>query len=539
MSTIYKETEYQMVDLGDKKILLSIEEQFDIGTQTDLDGDLSGTNVVIYAQDLLLSKKLKAKSIGIYAHNIATVSQSSPIGVGNQNHSVVFAADEDLLVHEGKQLELFDFNNERYLSLTSVTSHQGSVVLEEKIANGIKNIDLTRFMFAHPTQCSMLLQKAQLLYREGDPVVNKKDLDQAIVLFTRLRNLLQVFHDLKLSDNLQDNPPLAKLYAEHEASIGAVDSIATFKNIYNTANDLLGQIKKGSDYYGNSYNYVPLASKEFYQKILDEQIENFRYIETDYFQFIDAERKEEDRLNNLRNAISHLNYVSTNANNDIDSLKARALSTEVEIKNLESQFQAKRDLVNKRLEEFKEKLESSFNLDIKSLLSSLTTLAFLKESPAIGFLNAGADIGYNIYEGATTVKNDEGITVQKDYLINKVEVFQGDISSKNLDEQSKKLDDGSIKLDDPGANKLIVEEKEINKFLSDFYVKFPAPTKMLKNAFQDYTNLVLARNNKVVYYNAIITLIIKNHNIIKDCDQKKALLDEENLRLYKPSLPCF
>ncbi len=388
------------------------------------------------------------------------------------------------------------------------------------------------FCFAHPTQCSMLLQKAQFLYREADPVDNREALEQTIDLLNRLVNRTKIF------SNLQEDSALAEVYKANEKNIGAINSVGIFKNIYKTADSLLGQIRNGDDYYGNSYNFVPLASFSFYSKILDKQINDFGVIENTFLHFFNVNCEEQERLQDLRAARSYLKQIKQEADSQIKSLKARVENTAKEIAALQNQYEAKKEIVKQKMEEFKDAMESSWYFDLKSLFSSLTTLAFLGASTT-GWVIAGSEISYSIYEGAKQVTDDRGVPVQKDYLVSKIKAVEGDLDSKSLSEQYKKLDDGTIEIDDPGANKLIAEQNKVNSFLEDFYMKFPDKTKALKDAFQDYVNLILTRNNKIIYYNSMITLIIKDNCTIKASQQKREILNEENLRQYQPILSAF
>ena len=528
---LFDNTNYQIVDLGDKRVILSTNASFEIGDGTILGAKFSDKEIVIYAENVILSKELKAKSIFVSSFTI-TLSKKLESNKEYDNNTVFLQSDEDLGLKNKELLRLFDYNNNRNISITADSLPGNFIKIEEKIEVGAGNLDLSGFMFLHPVQCTMLLQKAQMLYRESDPISNKDPLDQAIIYLKRLRDRTKVFKDLK------DDSVLAKLYKDNEKNIGAINSIATFKDVYKTADSLIGQISTGSDYYGNSYNYVPLASFDFYQKILNKQITNFGSIEKTFLNFFNANKKAKEKQQDLKEAKTLLNSIISDADSQIQDLKPRIQDTEIEIAGLQSQFKEKQAALKVTIENFKDAVERSFYLDIKSLFSSLTTLAFLSESPA-GWILAGGEIGYDIAEDAQSVENDHGVAINKDYLVQVLKSFEGNLSSESLGEQYKKLGDGTIEVDDPGANKLIAEEQKVEKFLGDFYSKFKSTVEDLENAFKGYVALVLARNNKIVYYNAMVTMIIKNHNIIQESKNKIVILNEQNLKDYQPDLPAF
>ena len=325
---------------------------------------------------------------------------------------------------------------------------------------------------------------------------------------------------------------------ENEHSIGAVNSLETFRDVYRTADDLIGQITKGFDYYGNNHNYVPLSSLKHHRDILDKQIDNFESIESTFLKFSNKETEEKERLDALRDSRHHFKTASDEAEQTISLLKEIAQKTEKNIDDFQNQFEPQKNLVHRRIESFKHNIENSVVFDLHSLLGSLTTLAFL-QNPA-GIAIAGTEIVYDISENYQKIEDDRGYRVKKDYLLSKMQKLEGDIVSvSDLSEKTKKLNNGKIQIDKPGSNKLIVEEKNLSDFLDQFSYKFPETSESLKQAFMDYVNLVLARNEKIVYYNNVITLIIKNYNTIENLNRERSILNEENLKRYSPSLPAF
>ena len=211
-NVMYQETEYQTIDLGNNKIILSIKDDLDIGKMTDLGEDFSKDNIIIYANNIILSKQLKAASVRVFANKIITISKTTKEHINNKKNMVLLV-DEDIKLPTNPILELFDYSNEKYFSIKATSCKDGLLSFAEQCNSGLVNINLEHFMFAHPTQCSMLLQKAQLLYREADPVENKAALDQAIVFLSYLRDLTKIFADL------QDTAPLVKLYNDNHSQI--------------------------------------------------------------------------------------------------------------------------------------------------------------------------------------------------------------------------------------------------------------------------------------------------------------------------------
>ncbi len=533
---LYSDNEYQFLDLGSRKIILSILDDLGIGKSTDLGDDFSETELCIFAESVTVSRDLKTRSFEVFAHDITAVTSQTDKPEqqdGNNQHNMFFATKKPAFLDGKKILQWFDWNNEKYISITASTIPDTDLLcLEETVQTGMKNINLSKTMFAHPTQCSMLLEKAQLLYREGDPNDNSEALQNANILLQRLKDRTEIFGDLA------DDSPLVKLYQANEGMIGAVDSIDTFRSINKRASSLLAQIKSGYDYYGNSYKYVPLASFSFYQKILNDQIEDYKNVEATFMDFFNAERSEEERLSDLRKSRSSLEQIIRNSDTQIELLKGRIEDTVKEIDQLQIQAKEKEEILEQKMKAFEHAIEEGFYLDIKSIFSSLTTLAFLSDNP-FGWILAGGEISYNLYEGSQSVEDDTGMPVKKEYILQQLKCIDEDLDTdpaefpKQLDKQ---FDDDKLQ----DSNKmLIAKEDQLNACLKKFYGKFPKETKELEAAFEDYANIVLARNNKIVTYNAMISLILKNRALIQDSEQKLELLNEDNLKSYQPNLPAF
>jgi archaellum component FlaC len=530
INSLYNDTEYKLFETGNKKIILSTLDTLSIGEGSVLGSDFSSYDVIIFAENVVLSKSLQAKSFYVSAHSIITVDKYDLQNFSSKS-SVYLQNYENLNYKNRNLMKLLDYSNQRYVSLEASSISNNIIRIDEQIQLGSKAINSNNFFAFHPVQCSMLLQKAKFLYRESDPIENKDALDQSIIILNRLREKLEPFKEI------DDDSELAKFYKSNEASFAALSSIASLKSIFNSANDLLGQIKHGSDYYGNSYNYVPLASFDFYKNILDGQINSFGSIEESFLVFTNTSEEESKRIDELKKSRASISRIESEADNQIQDLKIRIKDAESQINDLQSKFSQKKQQVIDSLKSLEHEIERSFYLDIKSLLSSLTTLAFLSESPA-GWAIAGSEIAYDISQGVNSVENEQGIAINKNYLVRQLKGFEGDLTSGGLDEESKKLNTGIIELDDPGANKLLVTQKQLYSFLDQFYSKFSS-IKDFENLFSEYVNLVLERNNKVVYYNAMVTIVIKNNNIIKDAKLKIDSINDKNLDLYKPDLPAF
>ena len=186
--------------------------------------------------------------------------------------------------------------------------------------------------------------------------------------------------------------------------------------------------------------------------------------------------------------------------------------------------------INEGLENFKDKLRG-FDFDIGNFVEAASMIAFAPENPAMWGIQAA-----NVeYQGGTEVKNDQGVPVNKDYIVHRIDTIEGDL--KIISESAKVEDDGSITVAKPGDDKLIADKSTLDAMLDQFYNKFPGEVQTLKNAIQQYVNLVIERNNMVMQYNACVSLLSGKYTQYVDYERKLASLNDKVLE-QNPDLPA-
>jgi len=193
----------------------------------------------------------------------------------------------------------------------------------------------------------------------------------------------------------------------------------------------------------------------------------------------------------------------------------------------------KRDTLDTALARFTLDLNTYFNCDIKALISGLSTIAFAPESGAMWATQAA---GW-LYNGFTTIPDDSGEAINKDLIVQKVAAVKADVDS--ITEGVKQLNSGLFEADDPGANKLIAAEAELNKFLNDFQSRFKDDAQSIKKAFNDYVAAVIDRNNKIISYNAAISLLLKKKQQVADTDARRQDLETQLANNVSPALPSM
>jgi hypothetical protein len=387
----------------------------------------------------------------------------------------------------------------------------------------------TDLLFAHPDQCAMLLQKAEMLYFSADPVVNRPAIVDAGNYLDRLIDRTSPFA------RLQPQDALYKAYndSETQRKLGSGDCVQTLTSVFNNASILRQQLAHGLDYFGHLYNFAPLASYEFYSGQVNQMLVWFKDLEACYNNYFQASAADTERQNALAQALQTAKQVQGGAQSDADQLYAQARKTLTYIQSYEPAIASQHKQVSDLLITFKEKLSNHFDFNLSALFSSMSVVAFAPESPWMWASQAGQ----TAYKFDTELVTDDGQSIPKDYLVRQVSTIEGSVDS--ILEGYKRLSDGTLSEDDPGANLLLANRDALFQALDQVYSKFKSDLSELKDAFQTYVNTLLERNQNIINYNAIVLMSAKKMEIVRDTQSKIDAINKQLTLGYKPDLPIM
>ncbi|QDG52928.1 hypothetical protein FIV42_19930 [Persicimonas caeni] len=380
----------------------------------------------------------------------------------------------------------------------------------------------TDFVFAHPDQCDMLLAKAEMAYFTG----TDEHLQSAIIWARR------VFERTSFAKDLDDDSALRALYADKQASLGIHAGIEQLAQINDRAGQMLNQMKVGKDYFDHAATWAPLTSLDFLRSILDQQLSNLETIEASYTAYFDALAEQKATFKQLRAMRAKAHHAISAARNKLEMLEGMADDTARAIELYEPQIEAKKDALEEELAKAKDDITSRFSFNFNDLVNGLTMVAFAPQKFMIAL-----QVTDLLYKGAFTVPNDKGVDVNKSYLIKHVASCKADVDS--LIEGYEQQKDGSVKIDDPGAAKLVVAKKQLDKFLGEFSERLGDQLEAVDKAFDAYINTIIARNNLVLRYNAIVNTEAKYLQRIANYEQKLDEMSDEGLDKLRPDLPAI
>lgn len=367
-------------------------------------------------------------------------------------------------------------------------------------------------------QAAMLLQKARMAYFYGDVAESKAARDTATLAKTLLDRLVW---RLSFVDELAGDVT------------DPAGNLPRLKSVYSSANAYQKQFDLGLDYYGHPYGQVPLLSLEKYQGLVEEVSPYFADIETQYSNYFTYLIQNKAEVAQLTTASNKLSAARSQLEQDQTVLRETAGRIAFDVSSLTTTLAFKRDTLDTALARFTLDLNTYFNCDIKALISGLSTIAFAPESGAMWATQAA---GW-LYNGFTTIPDDSGEAINKDLIVQKVALVKADVDS--IPAGFKQLNSGLFEADDPGANKLIAAEADLNKFLNDFQSRFKDDAQGIKQAFNDYVAAVIDRNNKIISYNAAISLLLKKKQQVADADTRQQDLETQLANDVSPALPSM
>ncbi len=391
--------------------------------------------------------------------------------------------------------------------------------------------DVRAACFVHPSQCAMVLAKAKLAFLFLDPIKDASQVADTVTLLDRVRARTEPFVTLK------DDSDLAKAYATNEASLGAVNSVATLRSINAEAKKYLSFVKKGLDFFGYSSDYVPLTSVDkLARDAVTPLLDAFKSVEQAYTEQFAQLRRDKQTLDHVKESRDQLEVMTQQAKVDLPELLNALASASAIIDGFQSVLPAKKKAALDALAAYQGDLEQYFGFDWQVMLGALGQCAFAPESGAMWAIQASSVV----YSGSVNVTDVQGQPVRKALLVQQMKAIEASVDG--LLEGFEVLDDGTVGLDDPGASKLLAAERQIESLLSQFYDKFPGDGDALRTAIEDYVNAVVARNNQVLTYNAALTLIVQYQRVQQDAQaQARQLNDQvlESIAADAPGLTSF
>lgn len=338
--------------------------------------------------------------------------------------------------------------------------------------------------FAHPTQCRMLLDMANLLWFCG--TLNEKA--RAATIFSRLARRLSFLGTA--ADKVKiSKTNLANAYRKAEPSLFILSgdsqqepmSFGLLRSIKGEAEGNLMSLLSGNSVLGEKQDKVPRGSFKFYEDAVAPLIINLEKSEKTYRKFLRGEMNAQEKKEAIQDRESKCAFRKTLVDNQIKQTK-NELEDNLERINIstESIGPAKTSLLN-AFEPVRHEVETNVKVSFEDLMSALSQVVFVHGSAPMVVVQAGDLTNTAI----TKLESDSGVKVNRSLLLKQLRDIKGSI--KGLAEGFNLLKEGGVNFDDPGATKLQVVAQETENLLGNFEdILGKATLDNLKQRFDDY-----------------------------------------------------
>ncbi|KAI9926079.1 hypothetical protein MW887_004540 [Aspergillus wentii] len=419
----------------------------------------------------------------------------------------------------------------------------------------VKKILDSSACLAHPGQCQMLLDKANVLYFLGTP---KSTAKSRSILTGLEKRLVFLGGD---QDNICDSS-IADAYesAEKRLFIHATDPVSDDKDpdwkkkqneepaavrqlraIRDEASRVRKQIDSGFDFYGPDGDIIPNLAFETYENSLKDFIEHAAAMENSYRDYQEASNDADKKKTALVSASNAT--AQRRSTNEYYYKNALAVVEEnsTKIEYLTAPLDKARKSLEGEVDTVQKLIQDAFNVSLKDAVSAIGQVLFTP-SKAMPIM-AGMQM-MDLYEDASTkIENDLGEKLKKSYVIKKIKKITKP-TLEGLYDQYSTSDDGKVTLKEGDTTKLAVAEEDLDSLIDSIADKLEngdAAAKTAKERFEKYISLIKERNNAVVQYNSALTLMRKSEKDRNTIDATETGISEQlsDLKTENPMLVLF
>lgn len=390
----------------------------------------------------------------------------------------------------------------------------------------------------HPDQVAMTIRAAENDYFVGSAV----SLRAAALTFGMLIDRLSFVESLK-----PDSPFVAQ-YAAHEqdllvlpsapsddsSELAMPASIISLKSSLATAQQYADQLASGADFLGHNPSWVPRGSVAFYNKMLEEVLDSFETIEKTYRRYLEIKADQTTRREQLDLATTSTTLTLQQAKDNAQTLLEDMRTSATVIRQLQNMIPARRSALDNELRSVKSKIKNHFNFSFTDFISALGMIMF---QPSLGMI--GAQAAGLLYSGLNKVSDDSGNEVDKTFLINKIQVLQGDIDDLK-EKYEEAANTGILNPDDAGGVKLIGEEDQMRTLISNYHDLLGDKTiREVQRRFDGYVKVVLDRNTRIGQYNVCVINWFTAQEKIAICKATLANLSSEAVAKIDVEIPAI
>lgn len=400
---------------------------------------------------------------------------------------------------------------------------------------GNKSVWDSSVCFIHPIQCRMLLDKAKIFFFVDTAVTRARSTEILQMLQRRLAFLDHAHKSQDKSNHLADAYRAAeeRLFLPPTAKGKELATFEILRHIKAETAATLSQLYAGRDIYNRDRFYVPRRSYLACKGTASEILRHLKDSETAYWEYVAAVNKSESTQAHIKSGAKACLAAKTYNSARREATYADLDDSASKIKTLSAMMTTAHDDVMARVHEVESHIRNLFKIPFDSIVNAMGQILMVRGNPMVAL--QGASI---LQQAQTTIPDDNNGRINKDYLIHKVHNITGTIDSVN--EGYKLSQGGTINLLDPGADKLQISEKDLNKLLDSYWATLgSAGMEAVKKAFQNYIAITLQRNAAVQTYNAAVALLAKYSAEDDATDATMHSLSQMEVDNLHPDLPLM
>ncbi|KAJ3573533.1 hypothetical protein NPX13_g4663 [Xylaria arbuscula] len=337
--------------------------------------------------------------------------------------------------------------------------------------------------FAFPDQCQMLLNKANALFFQNSP----QSKQEASILYNRLLRRLSFWPTI--SSDAASKTKLSESYDSLEGKYKVTLSWSSqIESIYSQAKSFNNQIISGNDMFGHGSLWVPRLNYSLYTKEAKGFLDMLKVVEDAYeaarapgSPSPDIKTGQAAATSGVKKAEERINLLT----NDNGPLKTSAEAIAHYTPLLKSKVKEVQDKVSQVAAD----IQATLNMDPSNILSALCTVAMMPSLPLI--LAEGATV---FYDASTTVRDNTGASINKEYVISELGQAGSDLASLSLGYSTRQ--DQEIEADDPGGLKLLAAADNIDRLYERFKASIPVNDGLgLAQSLDEMKDIATTRNN--------------------------------------------
>ncbi len=318
----------------------------------------------------------------------------------------------------------------------------------------------------------------------------------------------------------------------------------------------------GLDYYGHTPDWVPFLSLGTYLEVFDTSVSRLEGIEKAHKEYFAAWNDQKAATDYLKTALGSVDDHRKFLSERIKKVKKDKKDTEMSIIDKDNARKGLEDSLKQRLEKVDKDVQGAFGLTWNTFLNCLSQLGFASfseparalktvskaggflkadrvEGGAVvgGFASAGAmvagPLGMMLDEASTSIVNDSGQSVKKNWLLQQIDVIRGDLDLKS---GLKDRIDGFMTYTE--SQRLVVELSKFEELCKQFRNSVSGQAQLSKD-LDAYIENITSRNHYIDYYNALVQDLMDLLGDQKKLETRKSVVEGQLAATSNPGLPAM